>query len=158
MKTFFDIRVPDAMITGYSKKSLGKGWGICKKDCRELDEAWCRLIWSFSNWISCWWTADTVKKESSISKPGWELKTNALAVRIEGLRGQGDVEAAKELFKLVMERCHFEPAINDKSKTQLYWIWIPEHHSIWSNGRWWLVLLEKHLKSSLWLSRLHDNC
>ena len=42
------------------------------------------------------------------------------ATSIEGLRGQGDVEAAKELFKLVMEHCYFELAIYDKSNAQLY--------------------------------------
>ncbi|KAJ6917838.1 hypothetical protein NC651_012128 [Populus alba x Populus x berolinensis] len=124
MKTFFDIRVPDAMITGYSKRSLlEKAEAFVKK----IAESEMKLdADSFDRLATGYHVGDqmvnssTVKKEISTSIPGWELKTNALALRIEGLRGRGDVEAAKELFKLVMERCRFEPAINDKSKSQLY--------------------------------------
>ena len=44
------------------------------------------------------------------------LDTEALAACLGGLKCQGDVEA-EELSKLVMEHCHFEPAIYDELNT-----------------------------------------
>ncbi|KAL3574409.1 hypothetical protein D5086_025022 [Populus alba] len=58
--------------------------------------------------------AESIKKAISIRTPERKPNTKALAAY---LKCQGEVEAAEELSKLVMEHCHFDPAIYDELKT-----------------------------------------
>ncbi|CAK7349800.1 unnamed protein product [Dovyalis caffra] len=109
VKTLFEVHIPNAVITGYSKKGL---WEKAEAFVKKIVDSGMELnADSFDHLASGYRVggqmvkaAEAIKKAISISKPGWKPNTKALAACLKGLKGQGDVEAAEELFNTI----HFD--------------------------------------------------
>ncbi|KAJ6884917.1 hypothetical protein NC652_031803 [Populus alba x Populus x berolinensis] len=107
----FDIRIPNLMVSTYSKKGLwekaeafvGKivASGI-KIEASTLD----RLATGYHVGGQMLKASETIKKAISISQPGWEPNVYTLAACLEYLKGREDVKKIEDLLKILKEHCH----------------------------------------------------
>lgn len=120
----FDIRIPNAMISGYSQRGFWEKAetlvtkimvsGMEIKACT-LDP----LASSYHVGGQMPKALETIKKAISISKPGWKPNMYTLAACLEYSKAQGDVEATEELLKMFRERCYLSSVFYNRLKCSI---------------------------------------
>ncbi|XP_020535876.1 pentatricopeptide repeat-containing protein At2g20710, mitochondrial isoform X2 [Jatropha curcas] len=111
-KISFDIRIPHFMIKAYCKKGLWeKAEAVINKIIENGMEpnvtAWDCVAAGYYRVGQMAKAVEAIKKAVSVSKPGKEPRFYNVQACLVYLKGQGDVEAAKELLKMIKEtRCY----------------------------------------------------
>ncbi|CAB4303866.1 unnamed protein product [Prunus armeniaca] len=116
---FFDIRIPNFLITTYCKKGLlVKAESYINKleeSGKPLDAStWTRLAAGYHMHGQMAKAVETMKRAILASQPGWELNHLILAACLEYLKEKGNLEVAHELLSLIRERDHFSEELCDK--------------------------------------------
>uniref|UniRef100_A0A2P2JQH8 Uncharacterized protein MANES_12G084500 n=1 Tax=Rhizophora mucronata TaxID=61149 RepID=A0A2P2JQH8_RHIMU len=118
-RSSFDIRIPNLMISAYSRKGL---WPKAEEHLNKIIESgmepqattWDRLATGYYLGDQMEKAVQTIKKAIfSSKKPQW-TNVNTLAACLEYLRRKGNVEVAEELSKVVIEHFSFSPSIRNK--------------------------------------------
>ncbi|KAJ6758091.1 hypothetical protein OIU74_027222 [Salix koriyanagi] len=121
---FFDIQIPNVMVSTYSKRGLwekaeafvGKivASGI-KIEASTLD----RLATGYHVGGQMLKASETINKAISISQPGWKPNMYTLAACLEYLEGQGDVKKTEDLLKILKEHCHLSSVSYDRLNSNI---------------------------------------
>ncbi|KAM0960453.1 hypothetical protein ACFX2I_025394 [Malus domestica] len=116
---FFDIRIPNLLITAYCKKGLLEKAQLyikrLEESGKELDAvAWTRLTTGYHMDGQMGKAVDTMKKAILVSRPGRKFNHLTLAACLEYLKEKGDVEVAQELLRLIREKDYFSADLCDK--------------------------------------------
>ncbi|XP_065875858.1 pentatricopeptide repeat-containing protein At2g20710, mitochondrial-like isoform X3 [Euphorbia lathyris] len=107
----FDIQIPNLMITAYSRKGFWEKAEeyinkIIKRGKEPDGASWNGVATGYLLGGRMLEAVETMKKAISMSKPGWSPRLHSLAAYLKYLEGEGDKEAAEELWKMINEHCH----------------------------------------------------
>ncbi|TQD78659.1 hypothetical protein C1H46_035764 [Malus baccata] len=116
---FFDIRIPNLLITAYCKKGLLEKADLyikrLEESGKELDASiWTRLATGYHMNGQMDKAVETMKKAILASRAGRKFNHLTLAACLEYLKEKGDVEVAQELSRLIRETDHFSADLCDK--------------------------------------------
>ncbi|KAM2269180.1 hypothetical protein TB2_046927 [Malus domestica] len=116
---FFDIRIPNLLITAYCKKDLLEKADLyikrLEESGKELDASiWTHLATGYHMNGQMDKAVETMKKAILASRAGWKFNHLTLAACLEYLKEKGDVEVAQELSRLIRETDHFSADLCDK--------------------------------------------
>ncbi|KAI9177223.1 hypothetical protein LWI28_012503 [Acer negundo] len=117
---FFDVRVPNVMISAYCRKGhLEKAEAYVDRFVERGNDpdatTWDRLATGYHANGQMAKSVEAMKKAILADRPGWKPNTITLAAILEYLKQQDDVGAAEEEFlKLLQERGHSSTSIYDK--------------------------------------------
>lgn len=116
---FFDIRVPNVMITAYCKKGLFEKAEAyinrlieCGKETNS--STWGRLATGYHEHGQMEKAVETMKKTILASQPGWKLNRLTLAACLDYLKGKGEVEVAEEILRLLKKHSLFSTGIHER--------------------------------------------
>ncbi|KDP24137.1 hypothetical protein JCGZ_25794 [Jatropha curcas] len=118
-KMFFDIRIPNLMIEAYCKKGLlEKAEALINKIIESGIEpdgvSWNHMAAGYYEGGQMSEAIEAIKKAISQSKPGRKASFHNVEVCLKYLNGQGDVEAAEELLKMIKENGCYSAGVYDK--------------------------------------------
>ncbi|XP_065855311.1 pentatricopeptide repeat-containing protein At2g20710, mitochondrial-like [Euphorbia lathyris] len=115
----FDIRIPNLMISAYSRKGdWEKAEAYVKKIIEKGEEpnviSWDHLAAGYLRGGQITKGVESIKKAISTCKPGRTPRLHTLATCLNELKDQGDKEAAEELLKMINEQCHLSTFAYDR--------------------------------------------
>ncbi|XP_065855233.1 pentatricopeptide repeat-containing protein At2g20710, mitochondrial-like isoform X2 [Euphorbia lathyris] len=115
----FDIRMPNLMISAYSEKGDWEKAEACLNKITEKGNepnaiSWDHLAVGYLHGGQITKAVESIKKAISTRKPGRLPRLHTLATCLKKLKGQGDKEAAEELFKMINEQCHLTTFAYDR--------------------------------------------
>ncbi|CAK9177596.1 unnamed protein product [Ilex paraguariensis] len=118
-KKYFDLRVPNLLISAYCKKGLlGKAESIVNRltECGKEPDAstWSRMALGYQRHNQMEKAVETMKKSILASHPGWKPNLPTLASCLEYLKGKGDVEGAEDIMRLLEKKGHFSEDLHDR--------------------------------------------
>ncbi|CAK7349799.1 unnamed protein product [Dovyalis caffra] len=123
-KKFFDVQIPNVMVSSYSKKGL---WEKAEAIVGKVVESGIKIEASTLDLLATGYhvggqmlkATETIRKAISISQPVWKPNMYTLSACLEYLKGQGDVEKTEELLKILEEHCHLSSVSYDGSNSSI---------------------------------------
>lgn len=117
--TFFDIRVPRVLITGYCKKGLLEEAEAyinrLVESGRELDSImWERMATGYRAHGQMEKAVETLKKAFLAGGARWRPNRYILGSCLEYLKEQGNVEGSEEILRLLRDHCHLSTDIDER--------------------------------------------
>lgn len=117
--TFFDSRIPHLLISAYCRKGLlEKAEAYMNRliECGKETEStkWGRLATGYHVHGQMEKAVETMKKAILASQPGWMPNRFTLAACLDYLKGNGEVEVAEEILRLLREHVHFSTGVYER--------------------------------------------